>query len=76
MLAARDTMISCAVVLLSAVLRTVACSAAEATPRNTSIVLSSMVILVAFKALCDVATAIKQLTVVELAVKQESSINK
>ena len=69
MLAVRDTMISCAVVLLSAVLGAVACSATEATPRNTLAILSSIVVLVAFEALCDVATVIKQLTVVELAVE-------
>lgn len=68
LLMARDTVEGCAVVLLTAVLGAVASCATEATPGYTSAVLSSMVILIASEALCNVAAAIKQLTVMELAV--------
>jgi hypothetical protein len=68
LLMARDTVEGCAVVLLTAVLGAVAGCAAEATPGYASAVLSSMVILIAPKALCNIAAAIKQLIVVELAV--------
>jgi hypothetical protein len=68
LLIARDTVEGCAVVLLTVVLGAVAGYAVEATPSYASIVLSSIVILIAPKALYNIVAAIKQLTVVELAV--------
>jgi hypothetical protein len=56
------------VILLVAVLGAVAGYAAEATSSYTLTVFYYMVILVALEALHDIAAAVKQLAVVELAV--------
>jgi hypothetical protein len=59
LLMAGDTIVGCAFVLLSAVLRTMASCATKAAPRYTTVVLSYVVVLVAFEALSDVATTIE-----------------
>jgi hypothetical protein len=68
LLIARDIVKGCAIILLAIVLGAVAGGAIEATPGYTSIVLSSMVILIVPKALCNVIATIKQLIVVELTI--------
>ena len=56
---ARDTVESCAVVFLTAILRAMAGRAAKATPSYTFTVLCSMIILIALEALGDIATSIE-----------------
>jgi hypothetical protein len=68
LLTARDIIKSRAIVLLSAVLRAMAGCTIEPTPSHASAVLCSIVILIVFKALSNIAAAVKELTVVELAV--------
>jgi cell division protein FtsW (lipid II flippase) len=58
----------CVVVLFAAVLRAMASCATEAASSYTSIVLCCMVVLVALKALCNIAATIEELAVMELAV--------
>ena len=63
MLIAGDIVVGYVVVLLSIVLGAMASYTTEATPRYTLTVLSSVVILVAFKVLGDIAASVKQLIV-------------
>jgi hypothetical protein len=56
------------VVLFAAVLRAMASCATEAASSYTSTVLCCMVVLVALKALCNIAATIEELAVMELAV--------
>jgi len=64
LLAAGDAVVGRVVVLLSTVLGAMASCTTEATPRYTLVVLSSVVVLVAFKALGDIVASVKQLVVV------------
>ena len=59
LLIARNTIEGYAVILLITVLGAVADGATEATPGYTSTVLSSMVILIAPKALCNITATVK-----------------
>jgi len=59
LLIVRDIVEGCAVLLLTIVLGAIAGGTIEAAPGYTSIVLSSIVILIAPKALCDVVATIK-----------------
>ena len=59
LLITRDVVIGCVVVFLPTVLGAMASCTTEATPRYTLAVLSSVVILVAFKALGDIAASVK-----------------
>jgi len=68
LLIVRDAVEGCAVLLLAIVLGAVAGGATEAAPGYTSAVLSSMVILIAPKVLCDIIATIKQLIVMELTI--------
>jgi hypothetical protein len=68
LLTAGDTMKSCTVFFLVAVLGAVASRATEATSSYTSTVLCCMVVLVALKALCNMAATIEELAVMKLAV--------
>ena len=56
---ARDTAKSCAVVFLTAILKAIASYAAKATFSYTFTVLYNIIILIALKALGDIATSIK-----------------
>ena len=68
LLTARDIVEGCAVVLLTVVLGAIASYTTEATPSHAPTVLSSVIILIAFKALSDIAASIKKLTVMEFTV--------
>ena len=63
LLIVRDVVVDYIVILLSIVLRAIASYTIEAIPRCTLVVLSSVVILVAFKVLGDIVASIKQLVV-------------
>jgi len=63
LLAAGDAVVGRVVVLLSTVLGAMASCTTEATPRYTPAVLGGVVVLVAFKALGDIAASVKQLVV-------------
>ena len=58
-LMARDIIVGCAFVLLSTVLRAMANCATKAALRYITIVLSYVIVLVAFEVLSDIATTIK-----------------
>ena len=64
LLMAGDVVVGCVVVLLSIVLGAMASYTTEAAPRYTLVVLSGVVVLVAFKALGDIVASVKQLIVV------------
>jgi len=68
LLMARDTVENYAVILPTIVLRTIADGTTEAIPSYTSTVLSSMVILIVPKVLCNIIATVKQLVVVELTI--------
>ena len=65
---ARDIVKDYTIILLTIVLGTVVNSTTEAIPGYTFIVLSSIVILIVPKVLCNVITIVKQLVVVELTI--------
>jgi hypothetical protein len=69
LLVARDIVEGCTIILLKAVLRAMANCTTKATLSDVAIVFDYMVVLIALKALCDIAAAIKQLVVIELTVK-------
>jgi len=75
LLAARDIVEGCPVILLTTVLGAVAGCAAKAAPSHTPAVLCSVVILIAPEALCDIAAAIEQLTVMELTIHEKACID-
>ena len=68
LLIARDVVEGYAVILLITVLGAVDDGATEATPGYTFTVLSSMVILIVPKVLCNVIATVKQFVVVELTI--------
>jgi hypothetical protein len=69
LLAAGDIVEGCTIILLRAVLRAMASCTTEATLSDVATVFDCMVVLIALEALCDIAAAIKQLAVMEFAVK-------
>ena len=75
LLAARDTVEGCLVILLTTVLGAVAGCAAEAALSHTPAVLCSVVILITPEALYDIAAAIEQLIVMELTVYKKACID-
>ena len=66
----------CTIVFLAAILRAMASCATKATPGHASAVLYSVAVLVTLKALSNVATSIKRLAIMQLAIEQEAYINK
>jgi hypothetical protein len=69
LLIARDIVEGCTIILLKAVLRAMASCTTKATLSNIAIMFNYIVVLIALKALCDIAAAIKQLAVTELTIK-------
>jgi hypothetical protein len=68
LLAARYAVKGCAIILLPTILRAMASCTTKAAPGYTTAVLSSVVILIAFEVLCDIAAAVKQFIVIELTI--------
>jgi hypothetical protein len=69
LLIARDIVKGCTIILLRVVLKAMANYTTKATLSNVAIVFNYIVVLIALKALCDIAAAIKQLIVIKLTIK-------
>jgi Holliday junction resolvase len=69
LLAARYIVEGCTIILLRTVLRAMASCTTKAILSDIVTMFNYMVVLIALKALCDITAAIKQLTVIKLAVK-------
>jgi len=65
---ARDTMKSCAVVFLTVVLRAVTSYTTESTFSDAFTILCSIVILIVFKVLSNIAITVKKLIIIKLAI--------
>lgn len=65
----------CTVVFLTALLSAMASCATKATPSYAFAMLCSVTILVALKALSNIATSIEKLAVVKFAIEQEACID-
>jgi hypothetical protein len=68
LLAARDIVEGCTIILLKAVLRAITSCTTKATLSDVATMFNYIVVLIALEALCDIAAAIKQLAVIELTI--------